>query len=53
MAKDELATKTSTIAELKKFFTPEGESMSIAEFKAEWDQLSDEEKDWFKAQSLE
>lgn len=53
MAKGTLAMKTSTIAELKKFFTPEGGSMTIAEFKAEWDQLSDEEKDWFKAQTLE
>lgn len=53
MAEDPQAMKTSTIAELKKFFTPEGESMSIAEFKAEWDQLSDEEKNWFKAQSLQ
>jgi hypothetical protein len=43
----------NTISELKKFFTPEGEVMSIAEFKAEWDQLSEEDKDWFKQQPLD
>lgn len=43
---------TNTLAQLKKFFTPEGGSMTIAEFKAEWDQLSEEEKDWFKEQPL-
>jgi len=40
------------IGDLKKFFTSEGETMSIVEFKAEWDQLSDQEKDWFKSQPL-
>lgn len=44
---------TNTLAQLKKFFTPEGESLTIAEFKAEWDQLSEEEKTWFKEQPLE
>jgi hypothetical protein len=43
----------NSIADLKKFFTPEGGRLSIAEFKAEWDQLSDEEKDWFKSQPLD
>lgn len=38
---------------LKKFFTPEGQMMTIADFKREWDELSDEEKAWFKSQSLE
>jgi len=47
-----VAEKGNTISELKKFFTPEGETLSIGEFKAEWDQLSDEEKAWFKAQAL-
>jgi hypothetical protein len=42
----------NTISELKKFFTEEGQTLSIVEFKAEWDKLSDEEKAWFKAQSL-
>jgi hypothetical protein len=46
------AEKRNSISELKKFFTPDGETMSIADFKAEWDQLSDEEKDWFKSQPL-
>lgn len=43
----------NNLAQLKKFFTPEGESLSIADFKAEWDQLSDEEKDWFRQQPLD
>ena len=44
------------LADLKKFFmfTPDGtQKMTTAEFKAEWDQLSDEEKDWFKKQPLD
>jgi hypothetical protein len=41
------------LSELKKFFTPEGESLSFTDFKAEWDQLSDEEKVWFKSQPLD
>ena len=40
------------LIDLKRFFTPEGQNMTTAEFKAEWDQLSDEEKAWFKAQHL-
>ena len=48
-----MAEQENTIAQLKKFFTPEGGTLSIADFKVEWDQLSDEEKDWFKAQPLE
>lgn len=47
-----MAESQNSIAELKKFFTPEGEQLSIAEFKKEWDELSDEEKDWFKTQPL-
>jgi hypothetical protein len=42
----------NSISDLKKFFTPEGETLSIADFKAEWDQLSDKEKNWFKSQPL-
>lgn len=41
------------LVDLKKFFTPEGGSMSTSEFTAEWNQLSDEEKAWFKSQPLE
>lgn len=41
------------LADIKKFFTKPGESMTTAEFKAEWDQLSDEEKAWFRTQPLE
>jgi hypothetical protein len=41
------------LGDLKKFFSKPGENLSIAEFKAEWDQLSEEEKDWFKTQPLE
>ena len=44
--------ESNTIADLKKFFTPVGEALTIAEFKAEWDQLSEEEKNWFKEQPL-
>ena len=40
------------LIDLKRFFTPEGENMTTAEFKAEWDQLSDAEKAWFKSQHL-
>lgn len=40
------------LADIKKFFTPPGESMTTAEFKAEWDKLTEEEKNWFKAQPL-
>lgn len=46
----------NTIAEIKKFFmfTRDGtQKMTIAQFKAEWDQLSEEEKDWFRKQPLE
>jgi len=42
----------NSLSDLKKFFSPEGKSMTIAEFKAEWDQLSDKEKHWFKQQPL-
>jgi hypothetical protein len=42
----------NSLSDLKRFFTATGESMTIAEFKAEWDQLSDEEKHWFKQQPL-
>lgn len=42
----------NSIAELKKFFTPKGGSLTIQDFKAEWDQLSEEEKNWFKEQPL-
>jgi len=43
------------IADLRKFFGEknDGTMMTIQEFKAEWDQLSEEEKDWFKKQPLE
>lgn len=51
--KSNTAEKTNTLSELKKFFTSEGETMSIADFKVEWGQLSDEEKDWFKSQPLD
>lgn len=44
--------KENNIAELKKFFTPEDRPLTSVEFKAEWDQLSDEEKVWFRTQSL-
>lgn len=47
-----MGENTTTLAQLKKFFTPVGESMTIAEFKVEWDQLSEEEKNWFKEQPL-
>lgn len=43
---------SNTLSELKKFFTPVGGSLTIAEFKAEWDQLSDKDKTWFKQQPL-
>lgn len=43
----------NSINDLKKFFTPEGELMTIQEWKAEWDQLSEEEKIWFKSQPLD
>lgn len=46
------AKNLNKIGDLKKFFTPEGETLGFAEFKAEWDQLSEEEKDWFKQQPL-
>lgn len=49
----EVTQTENTISVLKKFFTPNGEAMSIAEFKDEWDRLSPEEKDWFKTQPLE
>lgn len=38
----------SKIADLKRFFGFE----SIAEFKAEWDELTKEEQEWFKEQDL-
>jgi len=41
------------LGDLKKFFSKPGEIMTIVEFKAEWDQLSEEEKVWFKSQPLE
>lgn len=44
--------KKNSISELMKFFKSEGQILTAAEFKVEWDQLSDEEKAWFKAQSL-
>lgn len=47
-----MAESENSIVDLKKFFTPEGGTMTIQEFKAEWDQLSDEEKAWFKSQPL-
>lgn len=43
----------NSISDLKKFFTAEGETLTIVDFKAEWDQLSDEEKIWFKQQPLD
>jgi len=42
----------SKLAELKKFFSTPEKPLSIADFKAEWDQLSDEEKQWFREQDL-
>lgn len=50
MADDAMVNK---LIDLKRFFTPEGETMTTADFKAEWDQLSEAEKDWFKKQPLE
>jgi hypothetical protein len=47
-----MANAENTLSELKKFFSENGQTMTIAEFKAEWDQLSDEEKIWFKQQPL-
>jgi hypothetical protein len=41
------------LADLKKFFSPPEKPLTTAEFKAEWDKLSEEEKAWFKAQPLE
>lgn len=41
------------LVDLKKFFSPEGETMTTVEFKAEWDKLSEEEKQWFRTQPLE
>lgn len=41
------------LPDLKKFFTKPGQTLTIAQFKAEWDQLSDEEKDWFRKQPLQ
>ena len=41
------------LADIKKFFQNGDKPMTTAEFKAEWDQLSEEEKAWFKAQPLE
>lgn len=40
------------LVDLKKFFSQNGEKMTTAEFTAEWNQLSDEEKAWFKSQPL-
>lgn len=42
----------NTLGDLKKFFTADGETLSIVDFKAEWDELSDEEKDWFRQQEF-
>lgn len=53
MAEEKIMEFHNTISELKKFFTPEGETLTIIGFKAEWDLLSEEEKAWFKMQSLE
>lgn len=47
-----MAESVNSISDLKKFFTAEGETLSISDFKVEWDVLSDEEKDWLKAQPL-
>lgn len=47
-----MADAENKLSDLKKFFSKEGEVMTTAEFKAEWDQLSDEEKAWFKSQPL-
>ena len=49
---DENGKIENRLVDLKRFFTPEGQSMTTAEFTAEWNQLSDEEKAWFKAQPL-
>lgn len=48
-----MAETINSIVDLKKFFTNEGEQLTIQDFKKEWDQLSDEEKDWFKSQPLQ
>ena len=47
-----MAEAENKLSDLKKFFTNEGQTMTTAEFKAEWDQLSEEEKVWFKQQPL-
>jgi hypothetical protein len=47
-----MAEVENKLVDLKKFFSKDGETMTTAEFKAEWDQLSAEEKDWFKKQPL-
>lgn len=47
-----MAETTNSIVDLVRFFTPENGALSIKDFKQEWDQLSDEEKFWFKSQPL-
>lgn len=41
------------IGDLKKFFSTPEEPLSTADFLAEWNELSDEEKAWFKEQVLD
>jgi hypothetical protein len=45
-------TVENKLIDLKRFFEKEGAKMTTAEFQAEWNQLSDEEKAWFKRQAL-
>lgn len=40
------------LIDLKRFFEKEGETLTTVDFKAEWEQLSEEEKIWFKTQSI-
>ena len=46
------AEVNNRLVEIKKYFTKEGEVLTTAEFKEEWEKLSEEEKIWFKTQPL-
>ena len=48
-----MAEKENKLLDLKKFFEKPGEKMTSAQFSAEWNQLSETEKDWFRKQPLE
>lgn len=49
---DESKPVENKLVDLKKFFSSDDKPMTTAEFTAEWNQLSDEEKVWFKTQPL-